>query len=145
MPIESLLDGHPLGTHLYVCGPKGLIESVLQHARIAGWPETSVHAERFSSDGGAAWKPFDVELAKSKRLIQVRQEETLLEALETAGVDASYLCRGGACGQCQTTVLPSEVTLLHNDHYLNHEERNAGRKIMICVSRASAGRLILDL
>ena len=145
MSMESLLNGHPLGTHLYVCGPTGLIESVLQHARIAGWPEASVHAERFSSDGDAAWNPFDVELAKSKRLIHVRQEQTLLEALETAGIEAPYLCRGGACGQCETTVLPSEASLLHNDHYLNNEERNSGTRIMICVSRATAGRLILDL
>jgi ferredoxin-NADP reductase len=145
MSIASLLNGHPLGTHLYVCGPTGLIESVLQHARVAGWPEGSLHAERFSSEAGAAWKPFDVELAKSKRLVHVRQEETLLEALEAAGVEVPYLCRGGACGQCETAVLPSEAALLHNDHYLNNEKRNAGTRIVVCVSRATAGRLILDL
>jgi ferredoxin-NADP reductase len=144
IPLVSLLARQPLGTHIYVCGPTGLIESASQQARVAGWPEDSVHVERFSV-GGAMWKPFEVELARSKRTLYIRQDETILEALEAAGVDAPSLCRGGACGQCETAVVVCDATLLHNDHYLDNEERSAGKKIMICVSRATVGRLVLDL
>jgi ferredoxin-NADP reductase len=146
MPLASILEHQPLGTHLYVCGPQSMIESVSLHARLAGWPDESIHAERFSSTAeGEIWLPFDVELARSQRIVHIRQEESLLEAIEATGVDAPYLCRGGACGQCETSVLGGEATLLHRDHYLSEEERGAGKKIMICVSRATGGTLILDL
>jgi len=78
-------------------------------------------------------------------MIRVRSEETLLEAIEAAGVDAPYLCRGGACGQCETAVVSCDGAIQHNDHYLSQVERAMGKKIMICVSRFSGERLELDL
>ncbi len=36
--LPELLEGQPLGTHLYVCGPTRLIDDVLLQAREAGWP-----------------------------------------------------------------------------------------------------------
>jgi ferredoxin-NADP reductase len=145
MPIASVLGQQPLGTHLYVCGPAAMIEGVSDEARRAGWPDDSIHAERFSAAGSGAWGRFEVYLDRSKRIVQVGTEETLLEAIEAAGVDAPYLCRGGACGQCETAVLDSDGALLHNDHYLRPAERVEGKKIMLCVSRLAGTRLVLDL
>ena len=47
LPLDRLLESQPLGTHLYVCGPTGMIDWVLQAARSAGWPDENVHFERF--------------------------------------------------------------------------------------------------
>ena len=66
------------------------------------------------------------------------------EAIEAAGVDAPYLCRGGVCGQCVTDVLELEGTLIHHDHWLSDEEKASGKKLMPCVSRARCTRLVLD-
>ena len=60
-------------------------------------------------------------------------------------VDAPYLCRGGACGQCETKVLAADGTLLHHDHYLSPAEKAGGQKIMTCVSRLAGRELVLDL
>ena len=62
---------------------------------------------------------------------------SLLEAIEAAGVDAPYLCRGGACGECETGSARMEGELLHNDHWLSDEDKAGGKKIMPCISRAS--------
>lgn len=143
IPLARLLDSQPLGTHLYVCGPSGMIDGILKAGLEAGWPEQNLHSERFlSSQPG---KPFDVELVRSEKTVHVGHHESMLEAIEAAGVDAPFLCRGGACGQCETAVAACEGRLLHQDVYLTDEEKASGRKVMICVSRFEGNRLSLDL
>jgi ferredoxin-NADP reductase len=143
LPLDDILDHQPLGTHLYVCGPLGMIEWVQGTATRSGWPRENLHSEQFAIPmGGAA---FTVSLARSGKTITVGDHESILEAAEAAGVDAPYLCRGGACGQCETAVVLADGRLDHFDHYLTEEERAAESKIMICVSRFKGRELVLDL
>ena len=143
IPLKSILAGQPLGTHMYVCGPAPMIEWALQTGRAAGWPHESLHSEKFNAP--APGSAFTVKLARSGREILVAPQQSLLEALEANGVDAPYLCRGGACGQCETGVVACTGKLEHNDDYLTQQEKASGGKIMLCVSRASGGVLTLDL
>lgn len=143
IPLADVLANQPLGTHLYVCGPQRMIDWALDVAKNEGWPEENVHAERFSTPPPGI--PFNVKLASNGKTINVGEHQSALEALEQAGIDAPYLCRGGACGQCVTRVIAADAPLQHNDHYLTDEEKAEGRKIAICVSRADGGCLTLDL
>jgi ferredoxin-NADP reductase len=137
-----VLATQPIGTHLYVCGPKGMINWVLSTAEAMGWPKLALHHEEFLAPGtGTA---FTVELAASGKTITVGTTQSLLEAMEAAGVDAPYLCRGGACGQCETNVHECDGTILHRDHWLTPEEHAEGRKIMPCVSRFEGKTLVID-
>jgi ferredoxin len=114
----------------------------LRAARAAGWSGSHIHAEQFAAPPVGA--PFDVHLARSHLTVHAPPERSLLEAIEAAGVDAPYLCRGGACGQCETDVLALDGELIHNDHWLSDEDKRSGKKIMPCVSRARGTRLVLD-
>ncbi len=143
VPVDALLGKQPLGTHLYVCGPSGMIDGVLGKAKALGWPRQNLHSEKFLAP--PAGKPFDVILAKSKKTITVGFHQSILEAVEAAGVDAPYMCRGGACGQCETGVISCAGELQHNDIFLEPEDRAAGKKIMICVSRIKGDAVTLDL
>jgi ferredoxin-NADP reductase len=136
-----VLSGQPLGTHVYVCGPTGMLEGAVRAARTAGWTDSHIHFEKFSAPPVGA--PFDVHLAESGLSVHVPAGMSLLEAIEAAGVDAPYLCRGGACGECETEVLELEGELLHHDHWLSDEDKAGGKKIMPCISRASCTRLVL--
>ncbi|KUM25010.1 ferredoxin--NADP(+) reductase [Mesorhizobium loti] len=140
--LPGLLDGQPLGTHVYVCGPKGMIAWVRKTAAALGWPRESIHHEEFLAP--ASGKPFEVMLARSNKVIQVGEHQSLLEAIEAAGVEAPYLCRGGACGQCETDVLEYDGTFLHKDHWLTPAQCASGDKIMPCVSRFEGKTLVLD-
>ena len=140
--LGRILSMQPLGTHLYVCGPKGMIAWVLKTAEAMGWPARALHHEEFLAPGTGL--PFTVELAASGKSITVGQTQSLLEAMEAAGVDAPYLCRGGACGQCETNVIRCDGTILHRDHWLSPEEMAAGQKIMPCVSRFEGKTLVID-
>jgi ferredoxin-NADP reductase len=143
IPLERILGDQRLGTHMYVCGPKPMIDWSLQTARLLGWPDENVHSEQFSAPPPG--KPFVVKLARSGREIIVRGHQSILEALEENGVDAPFLCRGGACGQCETQVVACEGFIEHNDHFLTEPERVSGKKIMICMSRIQTGSITLDL
>ena len=134
LDLRQLLADQPLGTHVYTCGPEGMVQALLQHADELGWPPAHVHHEEFLAP--PVGSPFTIKLAASQQEVQVGADQSMLEALEQAGVDAPYLCRGGACGRCELEVLSTDGTLEHHDHYLSAEEKRAGRKIMPCVSRA---------
>lgn len=140
--LKALLALQPLGTHLYVCGPKGMINWVRQTAEAMGWPLQAVHHEEFLAPGTGT--PFTAYLQASGKTVQVGTHQSLLEAIEAAGVDAPYLCRGGACGQCETRVISADGTILHRDHWLTPEEHAAGKTIMPCVSRFEGSTLVLD-
>ena len=140
--LTSLLNRQPIGTHLYVCGPKGMLSWVRSTAGAAGWPPTAVHFEEFLAPGTG--QIFTAQLAKSGKTVTVGTHQSLLEAIEAAGVDAPYLCRGGACGQCETNVLACDGHLIHRDHWLTPEDQASGTRIMPCVSRFEGKTLILE-
>lgn len=141
LDFNKLLGKQPLGTHVYVCGPHGMVEDVLRIAEHLGWPQTAVHSEEFKApDPG---EPFTVKLAVSHRKVYVSERESLLEALEHAGLEIPYSCRGGVCGFCKTNVVSG--TPEHRDHYLSDEEKTANNYIMPCISRAKDDNLVLDL
>lgn len=140
--LPRLLGGQPFGTHLYVCGPKPMLTWVLSTARQMGWPDGAVHHEEFLAP--PVGKPFDVELRQSGKRFTVAGNQSLLEAIEAAGVEAPYLCRGGACGQCETDVIACDGDIDHNDHWLTDDQKASGQKIMPCVSRFRGKTLVLD-
>lgn len=142
IPLDLLLAEQPIGTHVYMCGPSGMMGWVLSAARGAGWPEGSLHSERFLAP--ASGKPYEIKLALSHKTIRVTQHQSMLDAIEAAGVDAPYMCRGGACGECETAVVACEGTILHNDEFLTAEDKASGRKIMPCVSRFEGTTLVLQ-
>lgn len=143
IPAAKILSNQPLGTHAYVCGPAGMIEWIMATGRDEGWPRENLHFERFLAPPPG--KSFAVTLTRSGITVPVGEHQSILEAIEAAGIDAPYMCRGGACGQCETGVSACEGALVHNDIYLTEEEKASGGKIMICVSRFEGERLALEI
>jgi dimethylamine monooxygenase subunit B len=142
MNLTDMLSMQPIGTHLYVCGPKGMINWVLVTAAKMGWPAHALHHEEFIAP--ATGLPFEVQLAVSRKTITVGTSQSLLEAIEAAGVDAPYMCRGGACGQCETNIISCDGVLIHRDIWLTPEDHAAGQKIMPCVSRFEGKQLTIE-
>jgi phthalate 4,5-dioxygenase reductase subunit len=107
------------------------------------WPSGSVHFESFGVDATAFAQnvSFDVWLQKSGRTLHVDAEQTLLEALRANGCNVRSSCESGTCGSCRTGLISGDVE--HRDMVLLDEERES--QIMVCVSRARSGQLVLDL
>jgi ferredoxin-NADP reductase len=140
LDLPALLKRQKLNTHLYVCGPAAFMDTAVELAQKLGWPEAKIHTESFGGATGGA--PFRVKLAKSNITLDVGPEESLLEALENAGLNPPCLCRGGACGECELPVL--EGIPDHHDHFLSDSQHKTGASMMTCVSRAKTPELVLD-
>ena len=140
--LSSLLARPVDGTHVYTCGPTPLMDAVGNIAAVQGWPASALHEERFTpAEGGGAG--FRVVLARTGGEIEVAPTETALDALLGAGVDVDYSCEQGICGTCVTTVLDGEID--HRDHYLTDDEKAAGDRMCVCVSRCQGPVLRLDV
>lgn len=144
LDVRALLRAQPCPeeTALYVCGPEGLMNAVIESAMSLGWPKDLIRFERFGAARPVNEAPFTVVCQRSGREIVVGPNETLLEALEREGMTVAYSCRAGSCGACELTVLEGEVD--HRDSVLTNEEKARGKKILACVSRGK-GRLVLAI
>lgn len=145
LDLTSALSAPEKGVHLYVCGPKGFMDAVLNTARTQGWPEEQLHYEFFAgavtvSDTDAS---FEVQLASSGQIVVVPQGKTVVQALAEAGVDVQVSCEQGVCGTCLTRVI--EGIPDHKDMYLTPEEQAANDQFTPCCSRSKTPRLVLDL
>ena len=131
----------PATSHIYCCGPKGLMDSVQDMS--GHWPSGNVHFESFGVDAKvhAANKTFRVILAKSGVTLNVGEHETILDALRSHGRRVPSSCESGTCGSCRTRLLAGEPE--HRDMVLRTEEQTS--QIMVCVSRAKSDELTLDL
>lgn len=143
MDLPALVAAAAADAVFYVCGPARLIDAMHLATTAAGVPRERVRHERFSAAAGASDRALVVELARSGRTVQVAAEQSILDAVRAAGIDAPAACRTGTCGTCAVRVLDGEPE--HRDSALNGEERNAGSRMCICVSRAHGERLRLDL
>lgn len=131
----------PRATHVFCCGPKPLMDEI--KAVSGHWPEGRVHFEDFKPVDVVRQDDvsFEVELKKSSETVTVPEDRSILEALRDAGFATSSSCESGTCGTCKTRLLEGEAD--HRDMVLMEEEKSD--HIMICVSRALSGRLVLDL
>ncbi|WP_372660400.1 2Fe-2S iron-sulfur cluster-binding protein [Hydrogenophaga sp.] len=145
--IEALLRNQAshADTHLYVCGPQGFMDAVLNTARAQAWPEARLHYEFFSTAPTARDTdgPFEIEIASSGQVITVPADSTALQALLKAGVDVLMSCEQGVCGTCLTRVKSGEPD--HRDQYLTPDEHAANDQFTPCCSRSKSERLVLDL
>ena len=142
--LTRLTEQYAPAHHLYVCGPGPMIEATRSIAAEAGWPESAVHFEYFKNESAQDdSSDFEVVLARRKQTLRIGPGSSILESLRDAGVDMPSSCEQGVCGTCIVTVL--EGTPDHQDVYFSDSEREAGDRMLTCVSRAAGKRLVLDL
>ncbi len=130
-------------TGIYACGPAPLLAG-LQNA-VEHWPTDSLHVERFKAAPRAPMRndPVEVICAFSGKTVEVAADESILAAVEKAGIEVSSSCRTGICGSCETRVLDGIPD--HRDEILSGSERETTDRMFICVSRAKTPQLTLDL
>ncbi|WP_411074258.1 PDR/VanB family oxidoreductase [Streptomyces sp. cmx-4-7] len=137
LPDLGFLADLPEGTAVYCCGPDGLMDAVG-----AALPEgRTARLERFSASATTGGTAFEAELRRSGRTVAVAAGQSLLDAVRAELPDVPYSCRQGFCGTCRQVVLAGEVD--HRDELLTDAERDDS--MLICVSRCTGKRLVLDL
>ncbi len=132
----------PAESHFYCCGPKPMLQAF--EAATSGLSEQRVHVEYFSAKEEAALQGgFVVELARSRKTLNVQPGKSILDTLLNADVFVDFSCKQGICGSCQVPVL--EGVPDHRDSVLSAKEHERNDRMMVCCSGARSPRLVLDL
>ncbi len=133
--VDDLLAGSGPTTAVYVCGPTAMLEAVRvvrdEHA------DAPLHYERFSPPPIVDGVPFDLELARSHRVLSVPANRSALDVMRDRDPTTPYSCQQGFCGTCKVKVLAGRV---------DHRGRTAvgDDEMLVCVSRANGNRVVID-
>ncbi|MBR0857015.1 PDR/VanB family oxidoreductase [Bradyrhizobium liaoningense] len=144
LDITATLNETAADTHIYVCGPAGMIEAVKTRALAKGMPAERIHYELFETQPAKAPdRSFEIELKSTGQVITVAADQGIIQALEAAGLNVPYDCRRGVCGVCQCGVVAGVPD--HRDVILSDTWKASNKVMQICVSRAKSERLVLAL
>lgn len=131
---ELLADAGP-ATAVYVCGPPAMLEAV--RAACDQRAAAPLHYERFSPPPVVDGTPFELELRRSQRVLDVPDNRSALDVMLDRDPTAAYSCRQGFCGTCKVKVLAGEVDR-------RGRAAEGDDEMLVCVSRARHGRVVID-
>jgi ring-1,2-phenylacetyl-CoA epoxidase subunit PaaE len=143
----------------FVCGPGDMIEQVSGVLRELNVPADRVHSEHFRDEGGAHLGAGAVTAPAALAAVGTAQvtvlmdgrhrtftmkmnDETVLDAAASAGLELPFSCRAGVCSTCRTKVVSGEVAMDQN-YALEDWELEQGY-VLACQSRCKTPTLELD-
>lgn len=139
LDVAAFVAGVPAGGELYLCGPIRLMDAVRRAWAAAGRPASMLRFETFGNSGWFEPEPFVVGIPSAGVECVVSPHQSILEALEEAGVDALSDCRKGECGLCEARVVGLNGIIDHRDVFYSERQRDAMTKVCVCVSRVTGG------
>ena len=132
---DDLLVDAGARTAVYVCGPTAMLESVRtardEHAN------APLHYERFSQAPVVDGIAFELELARSRRVLNVPANRSALDVMLDDDPTTAYSCRQGFCGTCKVKLLAGRIER-------HGRTAEADDEMLVCVSRATGGRVVID-
>lgn len=141
--LQAMLSVHQCGTHLYYCGPSGMMQAVARAS--AHWPKGTVHCEHFGREGMPqnAERPVEFRIRLRSRGVElaVPPGASIAQVLRSHGVEVETSCESGLCGACRTRYTGGVPD--HQDLILDEDERRDF--VMVCCARAKSEVLELDL
>ena len=105
--MDDRLAGAGPTTAVYMCGPTAMLEAV----RVARdeHSDAPLHYERFSPPPVVGGVPFELELARSRRVLNVPANRSALDVMLDRDPTTPYSCQQGFCGTCKVKVLAGQV------------------------------------
>ncbi len=128
----------------YVCGPIGMLEAAKQAWAASGRPKDRLRFETFGASGRWPAVPFTLKIPRLGKAIHVPATQSMLDALEAAGVEMIFDCLRGECGLCALPILGVVGVVDHRDVFFSEAEKAANVKLCTCVSRVYGSEITLD-
>lgn len=142
--IESVLAEGNSDSHIYVCGPRGFMDFVINSAKGRGWSNEQIHFEYFAGEESSAENTyFKVKIFTSGKIFDIPADRSIVAVLSENGVEIPVSCEQGVCGTCVTRVL--EGVPDHRDAFFSDAEKEKSDQLTPCCSRARTPILVLDL
>lgn len=122
--LKECVDG---STSVFMCGPDAMYRFVRKELESLGFDETKIRQERNSVGDRAVEESRVFTLTAHIRdevyVMDARNEETLITALERAGIPAVVRCRNGVCGFCHSRVISGEYFVAEEDDFRRAADR----------------------
>jgi vanillate O-demethylase ferredoxin subunit len=130
--------------HLYVCGPGGFMQHVLDSARAQGWQEEPASRvfRRSAGRQSSRWRIFSTGGQQRPGLRHPGRQDRGAGP-ESHGIEIAMSCEQGICGTCLTRVLDGIPD--HRDLFLTEEEQALNDQFTPCCSRSKTPLLVLDI
>ncbi len=151
--VDRFLANHPPRSQqqeYFICGPGSMIDTVQASLQDRGIEASHVHTERFlSADAGSAKKvdavagggEIVVKLNGQQIELQLKEGQTILDALMANKYDPPYSCLAGACSTCLAKIEKGGVRM--DACYALDEEEVAAGYILTCQSHPTTDRVEL--
>jgi len=144
---------------VFVCGPQGMIEDVVDFLKFNQVNEDKIHYELFfvesdQSDARASQRERAVKFAGKSAKVSVKiagrktsmtlpfDGENILEAALENGADLPFSCKGGVCATCKAKVTKGKVEMDLN-HSLTEQEVTDGM-VLTCQSHPVSDEVEID-
>ena len=109
---ESLNEDELKKASLFICGPQALHEYMDRELSVLNLERKQIRRENFSPSLGVSeettYQLTILERGKQRTAV-ARTDETLITALERAGINPPVLCRAGECGWCRSQLIKGEI------------------------------------
>ena len=138
------LSGFSVDGDIYFCGPARLLQGLREAMTALERPMANLRFETFGSGGLHPNESFWVRVPRLGVEIAVPAGQTMLDALDAAGVEVMAECRRGECGLCTVDVMALEGQIDHRDVFLSDHQKRENNRICACVSRAVQGGIVID-
>ena len=122
-------------TEVYMCGPIRLMDEVRRTWSNRDLDITNLRYETFGASGWFDPEEFIVRVPEKNAEVTVGKNQTIVEALEAAGLEVMSDCRKGECGLCEARIVKHSGKIDHRDVFYSEGQKAEGEKIACCVSR----------
>ena len=110
---------------VFVCGPNGMMQSVVEALKARGFPDAKVRVERFAASiphhehkvtrapepGHTECEVTVVQDGVTRSFMLEKSRQSILEAGLAAGLELPYSCKGGVCSTCRAKLVSGEVDM----------------------------------
>lgn len=146
-----------LPKEFFICGPSGMMTSVINALEDSGVSREQIHSEFFSApvtDVAQAVIPTDNAAFEGIAKVQVILDDeefdfelaakgvSVLDAVLDQGADAPFSCKGGVCTTCRAKLLSGKVRMDSN-FALTDKEIQAGF-ILTCQSHPDSAEIVVS-
>ena len=124
---------------IYMCGPAPFMAAATSELNKLGVAEYQIHKEVFALDLGAVSVQTQAKVQFSgEETASLVRKKTLLEELESRGLELASGCRSGICKTCRCKKVSGETVNLLNGQRSNNDDEY----ILACVTQAVTDTII---
>lgn len=118
---------------IFVSGPQGLMDYLHTQLDPLGLPRRyvrfGIHGDaQFAPKGGSTGAEYTIKVHQAGNALDIpaRGDETVLSALERAGLKPPVHCRSGECGFCRSYLVCGEVEFVDDTHGIRRRDKELG-------------------